>query len=385
MPTGPEVVDASTLTGKVMVGYQGWFNCEGDGANLGWKHWARRRGAPGPNNITVDLWPDISEFDADELYATDFKNSDGTAATIFSSYNRKTVMRHFAWMKDYAIDGAFVQRFANQLGDRRLHNHVDVVLSHVREGAKQSGRAYAVMYDLSGLRAGEVKRVAEDWKQLQNELKITEDTSYLHHEGKPLVSVWGVGFSDNRPYTVRECLELVQTLKDAGCAVMLGVPSYWREGDRDAVNDPVLHETIKLADVVSPWTIGRYQSPQQAERHAERVWRADREWLEKEGVDFLPVAFPGFSWFNLHGGKLDQIPRLKGEFYWSQIAAAKSVGCSMLYVAMFDEVDEATAIFKCTNNPPVDQSPQFITYEGLPSDHYLKMTGRASELFRQGQ
>jgi hypothetical protein len=29
---------ASTLTGKVMVGYQGWFNCEGDGAKLGWKH-----------------------------------------------------------------------------------------------------------------------------------------------------------------------------------------------------------------------------------------------------------------------------------------------------------------------------------------------------------
>ena len=36
-------VDRSTLTGKVMVGYQGWFNCEGDGANLGWTHWSRNR------------------------------------------------------------------------------------------------------------------------------------------------------------------------------------------------------------------------------------------------------------------------------------------------------------------------------------------------------
>ena len=31
---GPMVkrVDPATLTGKVMVGYQGWFNAEGDGA-----------------------------------------------------------------------------------------------------------------------------------------------------------------------------------------------------------------------------------------------------------------------------------------------------------------------------------------------------------------
>jgi hypothetical protein len=29
-------VDVSTLTGKMMAGYQGWFNCEGDGADLGW-------------------------------------------------------------------------------------------------------------------------------------------------------------------------------------------------------------------------------------------------------------------------------------------------------------------------------------------------------------
>src|SRR3954464_650030 len=32
-------VDTSTLTGKVMCGYQGWFNCDGDGAGRGWAHW----------------------------------------------------------------------------------------------------------------------------------------------------------------------------------------------------------------------------------------------------------------------------------------------------------------------------------------------------------
>jgi arylsulfatase A len=56
---GPSVsgVDTTTLTGKVMCGYQGWFNCEGDGADLGWTHWARnRRRLFSPGNITVDLW-----------------------------------------------------------------------------------------------------------------------------------------------------------------------------------------------------------------------------------------------------------------------------------------------------------------------------------------
>ena len=35
--------DPSTLTGKVMCGYQAWFACEGDGAERGWVHWTKGR------------------------------------------------------------------------------------------------------------------------------------------------------------------------------------------------------------------------------------------------------------------------------------------------------------------------------------------------------
>ena len=38
-----EVVDASTLRGKVVCGYRGWFRCPGDAADLGWVHWSRNR------------------------------------------------------------------------------------------------------------------------------------------------------------------------------------------------------------------------------------------------------------------------------------------------------------------------------------------------------
>ena len=53
----------------------------------------------------------------------------------------------------------------------------------------------------------------------------------------------------------------------------------------------------------------------------------------------------------------------------------------MIYQAMFDEMDEGTAIFKCTNTPPVGES-RFVTYEGQPSDHYLWLTGMGGRLLR---
>ncbi len=378
-----ERVDASTLSGKVMCGYQGWFNCEGDGAGLGWTHWAKNEHKPfAPGNAVVDLWPDVSELGEDERYATGFHHADGRVAEVFSSANPATVMRHFQWMRDYGIDGAFLQRFANGLDQGRVQRHKDQVLQSVRTAADQAGRVYAVMYDLSGLRAGQVKRVREDWRFLAEEKHVSDDSSYLHHRGKPVVAVWGVGFSDNRKYSLQECFDLVKDLKSAGCTVMLGVPSWWREGTRDALHDPLLMKIIESADIVSPWTIGRYRSPREATRHAAQVWSPDLQWCQEKGVDFLPVVFPGFSWHNLHGGQLDQIPRLKGEFLWSQVVAAKRIGCEMIYVAMFDEVDEGTAIFKCTSDPPRGEGVRFLDNEGLASDFYLKLVGRAARMLR---
>ena len=323
----------------------------------------------------------MSEYGASERFATGFKHADGSVAEVFSSHSKATVLRHFKWMRDYGIDGAFVQRFANGLrGGHRLR-HKDAVLDHVREGARRAGRAYAVMYDLSGLRKGGTAVVRDDWRRVRG---VAEDAAYLKHRGRPLVAVWGIGFSDGRDYTLAECRTLVEFLKKDGCSVMLGVPSWWRDGARDAVDDPELRKIIALADVVSPWTVGRYQNPKQAARHAEKVWRPDLDWCREREIDFLPVVFPGFSWSNLKGTgeKLGAIPRLKGQFLWSQFVVAKRAGCEMIYVAMFDEVDEGTAIFKCTNRPPVGNGVRFLDYEGLSSDFYLRLTGAGGKLLR---
>lgn len=387
--TDVQVVDRSTLTGKVMVGYQGWFNCDGDGANLGWTHWTHNRHKPfAPGNVTVDLWPDMTEFDADERYATGFTHQDGSTGEVFSSGNKKTVLRHFQWMRDYGIDGAFLQRFANGLRRDDSKRHKDKVLAHVREAANRNGRSFAVMYDLSGLPKGGTEVVRRDWMTLHGEQKITQDPAYQRHNNKPVVAVWGIGFNDrNKPreYTLDECSELIAFLKQQGCAIMLGVPTAWRTLDRDAIADPRLHELLSQADVISPWTVGRYRDLAGVQRHARNRLKPDIQWCDERGTDYMPVVFPGFSWHNLTGEKLDSIPRLKGEFLSSQITAAHRSGCQMLYVAMFDEVDEGTAVFKCTNDPPTENGASFLTYEGLPSDHYLKLVGRAGKLLRGEQ
>jgi Glycosyl hydrolase family 99 len=376
-------VNPSTLAGKVMTGYQGWFNAKGDGANLGWTHWARSGSKLfAPGNVTVDLWPDMSETTADERFTTGFTFANGEPAEVFSSYNRLTVLRHFTWMRDFGIDGAFVQRFANGLKAGPTRHHKDMVLSHCREGANLNGRSYAVMYDLSGIGAGGTQVVADDWKMLRSKMQMGRDPAYQQHEGKPLVAIWGIGFNDGRKYTLAECRKLIEFFKADGCTVMLGVPTGWREQNRDAIKEAAFHDLLKLADIISPWTPGRYSTPPNAGKHAEKYYKADIQWCRENSMDFLPVVFPGFSWHNMKPeDPLDKIPRLKGQFFWSQFTAAKNAGASMIYVAMFDEVDEGTAIFKCTNNPPVGASP-FLTYEGLPSDHYLWLTGEGGRLLR---
>ena len=386
---GPVIkgVDTKTLTGKVMCGYQGWFGTPGDGSSEhGWQHWTKNHGPLADGNAKIDLWPDVSELDASQRFPTGFKMADGSPAEVFSSFERLTVLKHFEWMQDYGIDGVFVQRFANGLKNRPTLEHDNMVLASCREGANLHGRAYAVMYDLSGLPAGHIDDVINDWRTLKSQMAITEDPAYLNHHGRPVVAIWGIGFNDGRKYTLAECRRLVEFFKSdpaaGGCTVMLGVPANWRALKGDAVSDPELLNILTMADIISPWTVGRYANLTDAAKYAENSLKPDLAWCRQRGIDYLPVVFPGFSWHNMYGAEFDQIPRLRGQFLWSQFLQAKRANVSMVYVAMFDEVDEGTAVFKCVNDVPIGQKSKFVTYEGLPSDFYLKMVGDATKLIR---
>jgi hypothetical protein len=67
-----------------------------------------------------------------------------------------------------------------------------------------------------------------------------------------------------------------------------------------------------------------------------------------------------------------------GRFFWKQFCAAAELGLDMGCVAMFDEVDEGTAIYKGTIVPPVQA--HFVGLEGLPSDWYLRLAGEGTKM-----
>jgi hypothetical protein len=246
-----------------------------------------------------------------------------------------------------------------------------------------------MMYDLSGGNATDVPvTVIVDWKRLVDADNIRKDRMYLHHNGKPVVSVWGIGFNDNRRYTLAQCLELITFLKDdpvyGGNTVMIGVPTYWRTLERDTMPDPLLHEIAKKADIISPWAVGRFNNLRDVQNYLERTAPQDLAWCKEQKKEFLPVAYAGFSWYNLMKGrntvaKFDAIPRLKGEFLKAQLDGHIGYGATMIYQAMFDEIDEGTAIFKVSNTPPSTEATPFLGYEGLPGDFYMKMVGDAAK------
>jgi hypothetical protein len=126
----PEV-DNSTLDGKVMFGYQGWFNHPDDGANLGWVHWGDFYE---PIRSTVDMYPDMREYGIDEKYKAHLSFPDGSMAPVFSSFNRHTALRHMKWVRDYNLDGVFIQRFISSSNNIKNMNHKDTVTKNIMEG-----------------------------------------------------------------------------------------------------------------------------------------------------------------------------------------------------------------------------------------------------------
>jgi len=386
----------ASYKGLVMAGYQGWFRAPGDGSGSDWGHYGRG-GKFDKDHNTIDFWPDVSDYE--KTYETKFKFPDGTKARVFSSMDKSTTDLHFKWMKDYGVDGVFMQRF---FGVAKQHNNpkkaADVILRNAFSAAEENDRAIAVMYDLSGLRADgeDCAAIIEDWKKLVDEMKVTNSENYLRHNGKPLVTLWGLGFPD-RPYNIRKIgvNRLIDFLKNdpeyGGCTVMLGVPTYFRELDKDCLPDPYLHEVIRSADIVLPWMVQRFTPllHQDEIRYRDHVI-ADIKWCKENKVDYVPLVYAGFSWHNLSKSNpglarhtsYGAIPRVGGKFYWDLIYNALAAGGEMLYVGMFDEVDEGTAIIPILNNPPNSEDVHFVGNDGVAPDHYLFLTGQAGKMLR---
>lgn len=385
-PTRSEI-DATTLDGKVLCGYQGWFNTPGDGTNFGFGHWGERLDQPGRGRFTVDMWPDTSEYDPVDLREVPgLKMPDGSPARLYSGFRKGPTLVHFKWMREYGIDGVFLSRFVSETTSPARARHVNTNLANVREGCHREGRVWAMMLDLSMGRRGSTAAVINDWKFLCDKVKVREDSRYLHHQGKPVVLLWGLGFRD-RPWTAEQGEELIKFFKTdpryGGVYLIGGVDPYWRTLRGGSRPEPGWARVYRMFDAISPWDAGRYRDDAGMDRLRKEVWEGDLAELKSLGIGYMPTAFPGFSWDNLRRTKpgTTMIPRRKGEFYWRQFAIFRALGIRTVFVGMFDEVNEATAIYKVSNQVPAGQ--YFVTYEGLPSDWYLKLTGAATRMIKR--
>ncbi len=384
-----DAVDPSSLRGKILCGYQGWFRCPGDALNSGWVHWSRDGARIAPETLSFEMWPDLADFPESERFpAPGFTYPDGHPAQLFSSDNAATVRRHFEWMRDYGIDGVWLQHFlvdfptgpANKRYASRLR-----VLDHVRSAAKQTGRVWALTYDISGMPADRVfDTLTADWKK-QVDDGVARDERYIHERGKPVVQIFGFYSKDTgNKITPDLANRLIDFFKAPGPynAFLAGSGEwYWR---RNA--DPQWQAIHRRLDAYSPWNAGNFSTDASGEKHATtNYWADDKTECEKRCVLWIPVVYPGFSWDNLQKKKPGEstIPRRGGTLLWEQFHTLSKLGADSVFVAMFDEVDEGTAIFKVTNTPPAQA--HFQTYEGLPSDWYLRLVGEATKRFHAKQ
>ena len=373
----------------VLVGYQGWFRCPGDGSpwNI-WSHWSKS--IPSPQTISVDLYPDVSELSGRSLCALPDMTIDGKQAYVFSSFAKETVEKHFEWMKTYGIDGALLQRFVGEIKPSAAAG--DVVLRNVMASAQDHDRVFAMEYDLSGSHADTVlQQLQSDWTYLTQIVGVTASPAYLQLDGQPVVSIWGLGFKGDGDHIVDPQLatSIIHWFHDvAHVKVMGGTPAGWGTLSGDSVNDKAWAAVYAQLDIVQPWTVGRYATLPQVDawKHSHLV--PDIALTQENHQLYMPVIFPGFSWHNLNRDKPEnQIPRLGGKFLWEQAYNARKAGASIVKIAMFDEVNEGTAILKAAPsraNAPEQGYWLALDADGdqLPNDWYLRLAGEIGRMFR---
>ncbi|MGB6220524.1 glycoside hydrolase family 71/99-like protein [Haloferula sp.] len=369
--TGPtkDFTCPKTLVGKVMTGYQGWFATPNDLGDEGWIHWGRSSSTPpSPTEITIDQWPWIDEYEPNRIYpAGEMSLQDGRPAYVFSSRDPETVQRHFRWMRKHDIDGAYLQRFVTR-NNSGYYGASEFVLDNVRKAANKEGRVWAIEYDVSSMSndPNPFEVITNDWNYLVNEVGILDDPRYLHEDGKPVLFIWGFSVPGREGLSLAEADAILDWFNTQNLYLIGGVHSSW-ESNTDWFN--------------------HYQKYDQLLAWMERSLvdlNSQKTRLNNWGMKILPHAWPGFSWHNLYRLEPDTqyTPRAGGDFYWDRIYNAVACGADQIFLGMFDEYDEATAIMPMSDNPPEPHSAwgKYIDNEGRDPFWYLQLSAAGKEM-----
>ena len=378
----------SEFTGKSVAGYQAWFTT-GTAAS-DWFHWAGGT-QPSVGHLNFEVYPDVTEYAASDLTQTGFANlGNNTPSKLFNSSNATVIDKHFTWMKTAGIDGVGLQRFINGIGSV-INNSPAATPLKVKAAAEATNRIFYVCYDISssGLDETWADIIKFDWVyNIEQSYGLTGSPAYATVNNKPVVELWGTGFTGNHPGTEAETIDLINFLKARGCYVIGGVPTYWRTENNDS--KPSFLNAYKKYDMISPWSVGRFGDNAGATNFKNNLIIPDKALTDQLGIAYLPVVFPGFSWSqwnNSSANAPNAIPRNAGNFWWQQASNIKSAGISSMYFAMFDEYDEGTAIMKAATDYtmlPTDQYFVTTSADGIwtSSDFYLRLAGAGTELLK---
>lgn len=373
----------SEFKGKSVTGYQIWF-ATGDDKG-GWVHW--NGGTPPANGkVSFEVYPDVTEYDEEDLAQTDFANlGNGEPAKLFNSANAGVINTHFKWMKDYGIDGVAVQRFIGGIG-RVILDSEDAYPLRVKKAAEETERIFYICYDISSnLEDTWTDVIKFDWVyNVEKTHKLTESSAYAKVGNKPVVQIWGPGFT-SRPGTAQQTIELINFLKERGCYVIGGVPTAWRTEREDS--KPNFMAAYNAFDMLSPWMVGRMSDKSGADSRYNNYMKPDKAHCDSKGIDYMPVLFPGFAWSQWNPGSPNEAPRSAGEFMWHQSVNIKKLGVDNMYFAMFDEYDEGTAIMKnATDWSMIPTDQYFLTSSAdgywLSSDFQLRVAGASIEMLK---
>jgi hypothetical protein len=374
---GGTAVDASTMKGKLLCGYQGWFRTPGDDDDTGWEHYiADWGGAISPSAIAVDYWPEMTELGPAEQHQADgFTYPGGAQATLFSADASRSVLRHFQWMEAYGIDGVAAQRFlpggSPDMATLR-------VLSDVRAAANLTGRTFFVEYDMSGTAEADlVPTLTSDWQYLVDTMQLTSDARYLLQGGLPVVGIFGFFEERFSATTANAILDIFKGPGPNQAFVAAAGAWYWSQMPYSSAWQTMMYRMGSY----QPWNTGN-SGGMAGDVPSTAYWAADQATLGAHGVMYVPQIYPGGSDFNRTGTPWGPTTedRLSGTFLWSQVVQAATIAAPSVFLGMFDEMDEGTQIFKVSQAPPTEA--HFRDYQGLPSDSYLCFTGEATRMLR---
>jgi len=386
-----KVVDNSTIIGKWMSGYQCWFNTPEDGKNMSWGHYGAHGKEPTADTLTVDMWPYLAELDKKDLQVVPtLHHADGSNAYAYSSHNENAIDMHFRWMQEYDIDGVYFQYFIGTMMNKESpHYKAKVsIIEKISAAAKKYGRVWAFNFDPAGRKPGTdiLTPLKEEWKRIVDS-GVTKDSSYLHHNGLPVVHIWsmlnkGDPWTATTPEVAHQILDFFEEEGPYQAFVVCGVISFWRDA-----TEP---EWVNLANRIKcfvPWNTGHAVEKDGVKSAGMFHWRGDIEKVDELGAIWMPTIHPGFTWKNMNRWRKDgetNIPRRGGEYYWEQLYELNKLGATdTVFLAMFDEVDEGTAIMKVDPNPPVDA--HFVGTDGMPADWWLQLIREARRLNRSGE